>query len=135
MAFTLARRSFGNPFRSVSAPAPMVRRGPSPALTRTTAALEAARTKMRSLRENAGGKGGNLEAAGATIAGGAISGALKAKFPEVAGFDTRWIAGGLGVGAGLFLVKGRLGGAVLNAGAGVLACSVSDVVEDWLDGD
>lgn len=109
--------------------------GTSPALKRTQAALESTRARMRDLRENATGKGAQIEAAVLTVGGGAVSGALKAKLPEVAGIDSRYIAGAVGAGAGLFVVKGKWGGRLLNLAAGVLACAVSDTVEDLLDGD
>jgi hypothetical protein len=76
-----------------------------------------------------------VEAALCTLVGGAGSGAIKAKFPEIAGFDTRIPAAALLIGAGLFGVKGKWGGRILGAGAGMGACVLSDIVEDALDGD
>lgn len=109
--------------------------GPSAALVSARERIAALQTRSRKLASNASGKGGNIEAALATAAGGAVSGAIKAKMPEVMGFDTRIPVAVGAVGAGLFLVKGRLGGILVNVGAGVGACVISDLIEDMLDGD
>lgn len=114
---------------------PARRAGPSPALVSARERIASLQTRARKLGANAGGKGGNVEAAVATVVGGAVSGAIKAKLPEVMGFDTRIPVAAAGIGAGLFLVKGRMGGWLVNIGAGTAACIISDVVEDMLDGD
>lgn len=127
--FALAR------LQGMRASLPARRAGPSPALVSARERIAALQVRSRKLAGNATGKGGNIEAAVATIAGGAVSGAIKAKFPEVMGFDTRIPVAVGAVGAGLFLVKGRMGGWLVNIGAGTAACIISDVVEDMLDGD
>jgi hypothetical protein len=111
--------------------------GPSPALVKAQAALSVARKGAAKARANMGGKGGNLEAAGATLAGGAIAGVLKAKLPlvPVLNIDSRIVATVVFVAAGMFGVKGRIGGLLVNAGAGIGATVLSDKVEDMLDGD
>lgn len=122
-------------FRAQMPQVPARRSGPSPAVSALRGKLEALQNRSKALRANAGGKGGNVEAVIATIAGGAVAGAVKAKFPTVMGFDTNIGVAALAIGAGLFLVKGRMGGWLLNLGGGVGAVVVSDLVEDMLDGD
>ena len=121
-------------FRQSMPQLPARRSGPSPAVTALRGKLEALQQRSRKLRENAGGKGGNIEAAIATVAGGAVAGVVKAKMPTVMGFDTNIGVAAIAIGAGLFLVRGRMGGWLVNVGAGVGAVVVSDLVEDMLDG-
>lgn len=131
--FALTRfRPGGSPF---GGGAVARRSGPSPALKKAQEALAATRSRLSAARANTQGKGAAGEAALYTLGGGVLSGAMKAKFPEVMGYDSRIPAAVVLVGAGMFGVKGRIGGALVNAGAGVAACIVSDFVEDMLDGD
>lgn len=116
--------------------APPVRRaGPSAALVASRNQIEALKKRATALRANAQGKGGNVEAAVLTLVGGAASGAIKAKMPEIMGVDTRVPVSVVLIATGMFVVKGRMGGWLVNAGAGMAACVVSDQVEDMMDGD
>lgn len=127
-----------NPFANRGAPSLPARRvGPSPALARANAALEATKGKLSIARKNTAGKGGAVEAAVATIAGGAVAGALKAKFPTlpIIGVDSRIGVAVAAIGAGMFVLKGKVGGLLVNLGAGIGATLVSDKVEDMLDGE
>lgn len=123
------RSPFGQP-----AQLPARRIGPSPALARANAALEAAKGKLTVARRNTEGKGGNVEALIATTAGGAISGALKAKMPvlPIVNVDSRIGAAAACIGGGMFLVKGKMGGWLVNIGGGIVAALVSDKVETAL---
>lgn len=132
-SFALAPRTmFGRP--SIGQTAVVRRSGPSPALARTQKALEAARAATRRARENASGKGASIEAAVATVAGGASAGAVRAYMPEIAGFDSTLVLGAGLTAAGIFGVKGKIGGYLVNAGSGMLAVGVAELVEDMLGG-
>lgn len=106
------------------------------ALKKAESALASTRARLAAVKKNAGGKGMAVEHGIATIGGGAASGALQVYLPEVAGFDSR-----IPVGAGLFALglfgplSPRIGGDVMSAAAGMLACVAEDMVEDALDGD
>jgi hypothetical protein len=105
--------------------------GPSPALKKARAQLATSRRALSSTRAKAkaGGYGSKLEQTGATVAGGAISGVIMAKYPLVGGMDTRLVVGGAAVAAGMWGVKGKTGAYLSCAGNGLLACSVSDYVQ------
>jgi hypothetical protein len=106
----------------------------SSARGRAQDAIARLRASNLRLRHNVSGKGKPLLKAGAVVAGGAISGAVSTKMPEIAGIDSRLLVGGLAVAAGVFGIKGQAGEYVLLAGAGMLASYADDYVGDMVAG-
>jgi hypothetical protein len=104
----------------------------SSARGRAQDAIARLRASNLRLRHNVTGKGKPLIKAGAVVAGGAISGAISTKMPEIAGIDSRLLVGGLAVAAGVFGVKGQTGEYILLAGAGMLASYADDYVGDMV---
>lgn len=104
----------------------------SPTVARAQAQLAATKSRLARMRGNASGKGDLLVTGVGVIGGGALGGVIAAKFPTVAGFDTRILAG-LALGAlGAFAVKGKAGRGLMLAGTGVLADVTGDKVHDML---
>lgn len=135
MAQTAQLVQYRSPFGAAPSQLPARRSvGPSPALARANAALEAAKGKLTIARKNTEGKGGNVEALIATVAGGAAAGALKAKMPllPIVNVDSRIGAAAACIGAGMFVLKGKMGGWLVNIGGGIAATVVSDKVEEAL---
>lgn len=106
------------------------------ALATAQAQLSKARAATANLRKNMGGKGGGMLTTLEVVGGGGTAGAIKVYAPEIMGVDTRIIAGGLGVVAGLFApISPKISNHVMAVCSGILAGYTQDVVEDLLDGD
>jgi len=112
----------------------VVRRGPTPALLNAQKKLMQTKAALARSRSNAKGNLKVAPKAISTVAGGGIAGALQAFYPDVAGMDSRLIAGGLGLMLGAFGLKGKNAEYVICASAGTLACWAQDQTEMMLAG-
>ncbi len=105
--------------------------GPSPALKKARAQLTSTRRSLAASRKAAKG-GGKVERTIGTVMGGATSGAIKAKYPDVGGFDTRLPVAAAAWAASMWAVKGKPGAYLACAADGMLACVASDLIHDQL---
>ena len=112
------------------------RRGPSPALKKTQAQVLSLRQRLR--KRTAGGSGvvtvgkdwqNALKLAAGVNGGAAAGGALAATMPEIAGFDSRIVAGGGLMALGAFFLKGDAAAITVCAGAGMVAGFTQDYVQ------
>lgn len=112
-------------------------RGPSPALRRTQAALTRSRKALAAARVRGKGKGGTMfQGATTALGGGAVSGVVMAYMPAVGPVDSRLLVGGALVAAGAWLLpQGKMATGAICAGAGTLACYVSDMIESMISGE
>ena len=112
------------------------RRGASPALKKTQAQVIALRGRLRKVRSSetgvqAVGKDWKTAAklAAGVNGGAAAGGALVAMQPEIAGFDSRLVAGGAFMAVGAFFLKGDAAAITVCAGAGMVAGWTQDYVQ------
>jgi hypothetical protein len=89
-------------------------------------ALGKAKQAGRGAIARTGGKGDAVISSVVVVGGGAVGGVLTARYPDIGGFDSRWVLGALMVAGGIFGLKGKPGAYLTLAGAGVLASAASD---------
>ena len=122
--------------QKVKAGAVVIRRVGGAALTKAKEALAKANTRVRALGKNTAGKGGSVVTVLEVVGGGASAGAIKVYYPEVMGIDTRIIAGGAMLAAGLLApISPKIAGHIMAVGSGIAAGYAQDMTEDILDGD
>ena len=113
-------------------PTALAKRSTSPAMSRLYSELAKTKGRLRSARARTKGSGGAIEPVAIVSAGSALSGVLVARYPTVGPVDSRLVAGGALVAAGLFLLKKPLWKQrAILAGAGVLSPFVADMAEGF----
>jgi hypothetical protein len=111
----------------------MRRASSSPALNKAYSQLAKTRTALASARRRSQGSAGAVEPVLCVAGGAALSGALAAKKPQLGPVDSRLVAGGGLVAAGLFGPKDKKWKVrLILAGAGALAPVVAEGVEGAL---
>lgn len=106
------------------------------AAEKAKAAAAAAQKRYAAAKAKLSGKGMAIEHGIASLAGAALTGALRGMDAELLGIDAEIIAAGAAIGAGVMLPVGpRIGGDLIVLGAGALGPAASDMVEGLVGGD
>jgi hypothetical protein len=110
----------------------------SPALNKAKLELAKYRSKLSAMRRsNKNGKPMSppeaFKCAAVTAGGGALGGVVSVSYPEVAGFDSRMVAGGLMVLGGAY-TSGEMSNLAVGVGAGMLASWAGEQSADFWAG-